>query len=773
MNRAFLSHSSKQKNIVKRVAENLGKAQCVFDEYEFESGLPILEEIIKGLNSTELFVVFLSEDALNSEWVQKEILIAKDKLDTQKYNKIFPVLIDSSISVSTDNRIPIWMKEYLLKPLTDPFIISKKIRQRLREISIESNPLYKEKEELFVGRNEIFDALETTIYSLSENKPNSIIVSGLNGIGRRTFLKTALKRADKIKQYYEPIYITLDTKDSIEDFIIKLQDIENENTSGYLEYLKDLSFDEKVKEAESILNRIQESNEFIFVIDSGCIIMPTKHVAEWFLKIVRNQKIKNIFTLSIISRFRPSNELLKKNSDIVHFSLNTLSDRDTEKLFVKYSLLLNLDLDIEDSKKILSVLNGVPSQIYYAIDYIKKYGIRDAVRNINDIIDFGETQVFYLIDLVKSKGQLAYDLLILLSYLEFISYDIIYSAIGESPETDALLEEFYIIGIYDLVGANKEYIKVHYPIRDYISRSKVKLNPIYSEKLKEYIKNFIKTMSDEKEFSDISELLFSVKGAILEGHKLPDKYYVPSFVLKTIVELYYKGNYKQVISLIDNVLENQKKLDESLIREFYYWLCLSLARRRDDRFDTEIQHIDGSDYDYLYGFYYRFKKMYDRAIIYLKRTVGSNPNFQRARRELVNVYLLKEDYLAAIEIAKDNYENQKLNAFHIQAYFLCLVRKAFLTKEDREKIEELFKNIERSFDSRSEEIHNVMKGEYQYYIKKDITEAIRILRNCLKTNNNKHIPVKSLLEIYQKSNMSPAYNELKASYKDITQSFFD
>src|SRR5690606_29191479 len=156
------SHSSKQKGLVERVAQNLGKAQCVFDKYEFESGLPILDEIINGLDSTELFVLFLSEEALSSDWVQKEILIAKDNSDSKKNNKVFPILIDSSISVSTDKRIPEWMKQYLLKPLADPFIISKKIKQRLREISIESNPLYKEKEELFVGRNEVFDAFETS-----------------------------------------------------------------------------------------------------------------------------------------------------------------------------------------------------------------------------------------------------------------------------------------------------------------------------------------------------------------------------------------------------------------------------------------------------------------------------------------------------------------------------------------------------------------------------------------------------------------------------------
>lgn len=771
MNRAFLSHSSKDKKLVERIASNLGKSQCVFDSYEFENGMPILNEILDGLKSTELFVLFISDNSLNSEWVQKEITFSKRSLESQNNKKIYPISIDSNISISADDRIPVWLKQYLMKPLIDPFLITKKIKQKLREISIESNPLYKAKEELFVGRNEVFDAFETSIFSLSEKKANSIIVSGLDGIGRRTFLKMALKRSNKIKELYDPIYLTLDTKDSIEDFILKLQDIEKETTGAYLDFLKSLTFEEKIEEAKKLLNHIQETNEFVFVIDSGCIVQPTKRVANWYLKLIESQKFNNIFTLNIISKFRPSNELLKRNSDILHFNLTTLSDKDTEKLFVKYSHLLKLDLQTKNAQEILSILNGIPSQIHYAIEYIKDYGIVDALKNKSEIIDFGETQVFYMIDLVKSKGNLAYDLLVLISSFEFISYDLIFSITGRSEEVENILDEFYILGVFDLVGANKEYIKVHFPIRDYLLRSKVKLNKSFNNKLKNNIKSFITTVNEEKDFNDISELLFNIKGAILEGHKLPDKYYIPSFVLKTIVDLYYSGHYTNVISLIDKVLENSKNLDESLLREFNYWLCLSLARNCDSRFEIEVNNIDGSDYDYLYGFYNRFKKDYDAAYRYLNKVVQNNPKFQRAKRELVNILLLKEDYGTALEISKENYENQKLNAFHIQAYFVCLIRKPYFTKEDKEKFLELFKNIERSYDFKANEINNVMKGEYEYYVKKDISKSIQILNECLKLNSSKHFPFKALKDIYNKTQMNGPYNDLINKYRTITQTY--
>lgn len=773
MSRAFLSHSSKQKHLVSQIASNLGKSKCVFDSYEFEAGMPILDEILKGLENTELFVLFISEDALESEWVQKEISETEKNLENNTTKNFYPILIDNSISISSDERIPNWIKKYLLKPLTDPFLITKKINQKLRELSISQNPIFKAKEALFVGRNEAFDALETKMFSISKKKPSSIIVSGFEGIGRRTFLKMALKRFGKIQTYYDPIYITLNTKDSIEDFILKLQDFNRGTTDEYLIYLQELTFNEKVLEAKNRLKQVQDSNEFVFIVDFGCIVQPTTQVASWYLEIISDKMFEQLFTLNIISRFRPSNGLLKKNDDIISFHLSTLSDNDTEKLFVKYSSHFDFDLKIDDAKTILLLLNGVPAQVHYAVEYISEYGIVDALKNKSEIIDYGETQVFYLLDLVKSKGDFAYELLTLISSFEFVSYNLLYSITENQDDVDKLLEDFYIMGLFDLVGANKEYIKIHYPIADYLKRSKSKINSKHLDRLKENIKSFVSTSADHVDYNDISQLLFSIKGAILAGHKLPTQYYVPSFILKTIVELYYAGNYKNVISLIDKMLETSKKLDESLVREFRYWLCLCLARKSSPRFEVEVDFMDGADYNYLFGFYFRFKKDYEKAEKQLNYALKKYPNFQRARRELVNILLLKNDFEKALEMAKANYETQKLNAFHIQAYFICLIRKRFVSREDKVTIDELFKNIDRSYDTKSKEIENVMKGEYAYYVKKDAGSAIEILRECIKTNSSTHYPTKALHDIYLKTGLIEPLNELKKKNPYRVESFED
>ena len=80
MGKAFLSHSSRDKILVEAVARKLGEKYCICDTFSFECGQKTFDEIIKGLDDTDLFVLFLSDNSLNSEWVKKELSIAYSKL---------------------------------------------------------------------------------------------------------------------------------------------------------------------------------------------------------------------------------------------------------------------------------------------------------------------------------------------------------------------------------------------------------------------------------------------------------------------------------------------------------------------------------------------------------------------------------------------------------------------------------------------------------------------------------------------------------------------
>lgn len=64
MIKCFLSHSSADKSsYLRHVINNLDRESYVYDEITFEAGMEPSEEIVKGLESSSLFVLFLSNTA--------------------------------------------------------------------------------------------------------------------------------------------------------------------------------------------------------------------------------------------------------------------------------------------------------------------------------------------------------------------------------------------------------------------------------------------------------------------------------------------------------------------------------------------------------------------------------------------------------------------------------------------------------------------------------------------------------------------------------------
>lgn len=178
MSKAFLSHSSVQKKLIEDIALRLGRENCVLDKYNFEAGSPTLDSIMKGINQTDLFVLFLSDDALNSEWVKREIYIIENLRNKEFKKKILVFLIDPSIE-HTDSRIPLWLREdYNLQVITDEILLYKKISSKLRDIAIENHPYIKKKESIFVGRNNLMEEFEEKYYNIDNIKPSVLIVSG-------------------------------------------------------------------------------------------------------------------------------------------------------------------------------------------------------------------------------------------------------------------------------------------------------------------------------------------------------------------------------------------------------------------------------------------------------------------------------------------------------------------------------------------------------------------------------------------------------------------
>jgi hypothetical protein len=96
MKSVFLSHSSKDKQFVRRLGNDLRRygVKVWIDEVEMNGGNSSVDKISEGLENMDYFIVVLSVNSIKSEWVKKEINAAINKEVKSKKDIIIPCLLD-------------------------------------------------------------------------------------------------------------------------------------------------------------------------------------------------------------------------------------------------------------------------------------------------------------------------------------------------------------------------------------------------------------------------------------------------------------------------------------------------------------------------------------------------------------------------------------------------------------------------------------------------------------------------------------------------------
>lgn len=730
MIRAFLSHSSKDKEwYADIIAKSLSKDKIAYDQITFEEGMMSLDEINHWLSKSCLFVVLLSENSLNSDWVKYELNEAKRLFDTtEKLNMIYPIIIDSRINYK-DSRIPEWLKDRNLKLIKSPTIASRRIKQRLREISWKHHPRLKEKESIFFGRNNLVKSIEERIYSLDNEQPFAIVASGLNRIGRKSLIDHTLKKLNVVRESYKAPTIELNTHESIEDFILKLNDLGFTSGIELTDFLSK-KVDEKVELAYKMLMQIKAANEKVFINDNGCLITPEREIVDWFSRLLKKIEGIDWLGLGIAARFRPLEYKLFNYTNLFAVHVSELDVSERKGLLKLYADFEGLNLDREDLKYFAAQLKGFPEQVFYAVSIIKDYGVVLAKNKTDLIIDYNTQRITELLN-VYSDNKKALDLLNLIAEFDIIHYNFLFEIIEQCDECYTLLEEFFARGICDHLGINNEYIRMNDAFKDYLRRNSYELPQKFQENIKKHVEDFLK--DEDKLSRDISDFQYSVKRAIInEKYEKIRHLLIPSHFLNTMKELYdTHKKYEDVVILADRVLKSEEYIDPRIQFEIRYFLCLALARLKKNRFKQEVMKIKGPEHDFLFGFYYRQIGNYTEAIDRLQKALKSKERFARAQRELVQVYLSIEDYDTALELAKENYENdKKRNPYHVQAYFSCVVKQS-KTKENIEILKKLLKDLEDIKTDKGIEMYLRCSAYYQAFIDNNEKEAIKIINEAI------------------------------------------
>lgn len=780
MYKIFLSHSSKDKGYVEIVAKKLKKYALVYDSWTFDAGEKTIDEIYKYIDETGLFVLFISENSLKSQWVQREVFRAESFIKNEKIKRFYPVIISKTITYDHDD-IPKWIKEeYILHYISKPVLCSRKIEQKYREVVWELKPNIKHIGNIFVGRTEEISLLEQRLADFNK-KTTCIIVSGLKSIGRRKFLYHSLKKNNIMRETYQPYVISLDERQSIEDLILSLYNYAyTDIQENIIENLIVNSMDEKINILLQIFRELYDNKEIVFIEDNHCIVQRDSSIVQWFNTFIERCELDKLMLCLLSEQMVRYNK--NNSAKIFHIKMPHLNKQDRALLLNAVLSHNQIELKALDKTYLLEIFTGYPEQIFFAINLILDSGIGYVLDNMDLITNYSNDKISFLINKYK-QNELFMNVLLLLSQSNIFTFKMIEQVVKDDWDIvkkylDILYNNFFI----DYIDTSKEYLQLNTIVKDYIQRLGLQLCDKYKNNLKEFIDKSIS--EGVKLFEDLSSFMFVGKELLKRQDSLNNiiPILIPSIYINALAELYYARRYNNVIKIatkileekcintvyLNNITKNDDNLDGKVRRELLYWKCSALARIRDIKFLDEVQQLSGDAKHFLLGFYYRLTGKHQNAIKHLK-SVKSHPLYYKASRELVQVYLNMELYEDALKLAEESYNRDKNNPYIIQSYFRCIIK--LKGRQEKELLNVLLENLQNSLHKKAREMYLTSKAQYYTYIENDIVNALECINDAIHQFGENIYPYIHKLEIIY-TNVRD-YDELENVVRIIDDKFVD
>lgn len=772
MIKVFLSHSSLQKNLVEKVASEIGWDFAILDKFDFESGRKIIDEINNALDVTSVFVFFASKESLSSSWCKSELANIRDLVDEEKcYFCAFSV--DEGIDVTKDAKP--WVRQYLTNYYDNPKTLARVIQRRIVEILWETHPEIKIKEHFYVGREKEFSQMMSMLYENRNQKCKCVIASGLRHIGRKRFLLQFMvhKLNNGLHPSYYPLEISLKDTDSLDSLIKQMNDyICTYSKTELDEALKDVTKHKEI--AVTLVNNIVEAHELIRIDDDSCIVNKNGYIEDWFLDVIHQTDLNPKVSLFVASTCSVNAKTAREEKQISHLQLQPMKRTDMKILFNVYAEAKGVKCDDGKVDELLTNMTGYPDQVFEIVDLLERSGMPAVMREISGINKMYDSDMAMLLDEFQ-KDTKAYQLLILMSKFEYIGYHQLYS-IFQEPELNTILEIFEHHAIYECFGATRNYLRLNRALSDYIDRSRLTLDKVYQQRLDNYSKELLE-QTDEETLNLAEDLYRSKKMLSDPRFKVSTETILPSVALKVIVDQYRKEDYEGVIDLARRILYDNNRHDyDSVKRSIRYWMCLSYCKLGSEyqlEIEKEVKNFTGYTKFFILGYYERIQGHYPKAQSYYEKALEASKSYMhkhtsKAAHELVITKMKQNDYEGALELAKQNYESEKSNVYHIEAYFRCYVQS---NHPDKNLLQLLIKNMRSSYDANKDVIADTFEAEYYFYIDKEPLKAINQLKDILHTKKGPclNYTAEALKRFCKIQKMQPIYRDAIKNSKDFVE----
>lgn len=462
--RAYLAYSSSDKAYVEEVVSRLSRAHVIYDKQSFEPGEDFRQLIREGLEKASLLVLFASPDSLKSAWVNFELDEYEMKRVRDPAARVLVIGLDSSIN-SRD--LPEWMRRFLaLLGGVAPVRAARFIQRRLAEqIAFPYEPP-------FVGREKDIEEFGRQLFPAANGRPAStVVVSGLPGIGRRTFAARVLR--DYLSLRMGPV-LTVRGHDTLDSIYLRLVDESGElqtrsDLTRYRDTFRDALPEDRVKEFVRILGVLTKANEAAVLIDDWGRLLDDngRYVdeIESVMEVLRNRRTEY---LVLIQRRRPSFTSLQLSGASGH-QLKALSLESSRVLISQHMNLSGVVANQSQVEKLAELIGGYPPLAVVATKLAQTYGLSALLADEAILVDLKLQTFIPILDRLPLNKQ-HWRILRLLASEFGLPLDAICVALDEAEEPTAGLIRDLVD--YNLVGPTGDEYELSPPLTEAVLRMK-------------------------------------------------------------------------------------------------------------------------------------------------------------------------------------------------------------------------------------------------------------------------------------------------------------
>ncbi len=649
--KAFLSHSSTDKEFVEAVSRELGRQFCVVDSMSFEGGVDFITSIEKGLAESKVFVLFASRKSMTSDWVSFEIEEVRNLIIKKNFSRVITYLIDISID---DPLIPEWLKRAKIRSCNSPKVVAREIKSQLDQLLRERQHPY------FIGRTLETEKIEKLISPWTGAKPpHALCVTGLPGIGRRTFIG---KISESILNLRRTIVFKIKDGDDIYDLAETIADcVEPWSTQqGFNQLVSEIRQLSESEVLARILKNLRTSvcnGELPIIFDSNGLLDGNGRIHPAVKKIVDSIESNDTAYIFIVSHRRPNDDFSKA---IPTLRLPPLNKEQTKVLISSIARKEKLEMSPDQISELGEYVCGFPPAVYFAIQHASAYGVSVMMGNKRPLVEFKNS--FFTQFLSRYKfTPIQENLLSLLSCFSPLPLSVIGNTIStSSSDLSENIIPLMDLSIIEMDGSG--YYSISAPVRDSIVK-------FINQPLKQIVECLVSALVDflssedlETPKVELSGVLYQAARRIGSSHAETAHHHV-SDVIKLVESSYHSRDYLATINYAQQVLkarESNSKARDYLIRAL-------IQEEQWKGADEELERLDKyaprHDIFFLRGFKCRMMGDFNGAIEWYNKSVDAGRKGAAVKRELASCYLRIDDIGTANKHISDVLESQYDNRY--------------------------------------------------------------------------------------------------------------